>query len=476
MCNNCEEKKSQESKGIYFAHLHNHSHYSLLDGLGSIEQMVQGAVDNGYDALALTDHGTCAGLFRFQKECFKKGIKPIMGSEFYISEDHTSRDKNMPIYHITIIAKNRKGLENLFTLSSIAEIEGKYKKPRIDFGLLQKYHEGLICTSGCISSEVSMNIYQGHVDVAEQVILKYKDLFKDDYYIEIMAHEYFNNEEQKKREEDVAKVLFKLSKKHNIKAIATNDCHYAKKEDAEYHDILLAMQTHNHIKDPKRFTLDSDEFYIKSKDEIANKYKKVPELLENTKEIVDKISSKPLMEESADLLPSFELPEGFETEMDYLIALIKDGFVKLGFKGKQEYKERIRFELKAIEKCGYIKYFLILWDMIRYAHEQNIAVGPGRGCFVPESLVQTKNELKKIQLIRKGEFVLSYDGQYHEVLNKFEYEVEEEIFDIELEDGKVISCTNNHKIHVVRDGELVWVEAQDLSENDDIYEIEELEI
>ena len=381
MCESCEENKENKEKdnGIYFCHLHNHSHYSLLDGLGSIESMVQGAVDNNYNALALTDHGTCAGLYRFQKECFKKGIKPIMGSEFYISKDHTSRDKDMPIYHITIIAKNKVGLENLFKLSSIAEIEGKYRKPRIDFGLLQKHHEGLICTSGCISSEVSMNIDQGNIEEAEKIILQYRELFKDDYYIEIMAHEYFEGKGIQEREERVGKILYKLAKKHDIKAIATNDCHYAKKEDAKYHDILLAMQTHNHIKNPKRFSLNSDEFYTKTKEEMSKKYSKVPELLENTREIVDKISSEPLMEESKDLLPNFDIPEGFNTEMEYLRALIKDGFVKLGFKGKQEYKERIRFELDAIEKCGYIKYFLILWDMIRYAHEEGIFVGPGRG-------------------------------------------------------------------------------------------------
>ena len=381
MCEKCEKENDnkKEGNGIYFCHLHNHSYYSLLDGLGSIEQMVDGAVENGYDALALTDHGTCAGLYRFQKECFKKGIKPIMGSEFYISEDHLSRDKNMPIYHITIIAKNRKGLENLFALSSIAEIHGKYKKPRIDFGLLQKHHEGLICTSGCISSEVSVKIHEGKIDDAEKTILKYRELFGEDYYIEIMAHEYFDKVEQKEREESVGRVLYKLSLKHNIKAIATNDCHYAKKEDASYHDILLSMQTHNHIKNPKRFSLNSDEFYIKSKEEMSKKYKKVPCLLENTKEIVDKISSEPLMVESKDLLPDFKVPEEFGSEMAYLKALTNDGFSRLGFDGKKEYDERKTFEFNAIENCGYVKYFLILWDMIRYAHEQGISVGPGRG-------------------------------------------------------------------------------------------------
>jgi len=375
MCENCS---SDPKKHVDFVHLHNHSHYSLLDGLSSPEDLAKTAAELNYRAMALTDHGTCAGLLKFQSACEEHNIKPIMGTELYITNDHRYKEKDSKHYHILLLAKNKVGLRNLFKLSTIAETEGKYRKPRIDMELLRKHHEGLICTSGCPSSEIPMALWQSNDQKAEQLVNDYKSVFGEDFYIEIMMHKYFHEKDQEKRERDLAKKLFAISRKHGIKAIATNDIHYAKKTQARYHDVLLSMQTGDTIKNPERFTFDSDEFYIKSYDEMYMCYKSAPELLTNTLEIAEKVESG-LLSFSPDLLPHFSPPDGYPTEESYLKALVKDGMTQKGFINKPEYRERIKFEMNSIIKCGYTRYFLILWDIINYAKQNNIKIGVGRG-------------------------------------------------------------------------------------------------
>jgi len=365
-----------------FVHLHNHSYYSLLDGLASPLTLVKEAKSQGFKSLAITDHGSCAGWLAFQKACLKEDIKPILGNEIYITEDMDVKEKGSKTFHLILLAKNHIGLKNLMHLSTLSETQGKYRKPRIDFNLLSKYHEGLICTSACAVGEISMKLWEGDNSAALQVAKNYKDLFGGDFYLEIMMHKYFSDKDQENREKSLAKKIFALGKKLDIKVIATNDVHYAKKQDAYYHDILLCMQTHDHIHNPKRFSFDSDEFYLKSYNEMEAMYSSAPCLLTNTLEIAEKIEGNKLLTFADELLPHFEIPSDYKSEEDYLKALVKDGMKKKGLINKPEYRERIRFEMNTILTCKYTRYFLVLWDVINYANISNIRIGIGRGSAV----------------------------------------------------------------------------------------------
>jgi len=366
-----------------FCHLHNHTYYSLLDGLSSPKQMAREAKMKGFKSLAITDHGTCGGWLNFQRSCRKEDIKPILGCEVYISDDMKSRDKNQEIYHLTLLSKNSQGLKNLMHLSTLAETQGKYKKPRIDFNLLSQYHEGIICSSGCPAGELAHAVTDNDYSKCKSVVGKYKDLFGDDYYLEVMSHEYQGvKSEWQATEKKIAKGVFNLSRKLGIKAICTNDAHYASKKDASFHDTLLCVQTKKNIHDPKRFSFRSDEFYLKSYDEMFKIYHSAPELLLNTVEISEKIVDEDLLKFAPDLLPHFSVPEGFKDELDYLKTLIKEGMIARGFMNKPEYRERIKFEMGVIANCGYVKYFVILWDIINFAKNSDIRVGIGRGSAV----------------------------------------------------------------------------------------------
>jgi DNA polymerase-3 subunit alpha len=255
----------------------------------------------GYKSLALTDHGSCAGLYQFQKACKKKGIKPILGMETYITADHHIKEKITvgsksiipPVYHLILLAKNKIGYNNLIYLSSVAYIDGFYYKPRIDFEILKQYKEGLIVTSACCAGEISNLLLNNEDEMAENVVKKYKDVFGDDFYLEIMNHSYFKvAEAQEAKEKLLSNKIYKLSKKLGVKAICTQDTHYARKEDWEAHDVLLAIQTLDNIKNPDRMSFNSDDFYLKSHEQMLDRYKKVPELMTNTVEIANKIDAK----------------------------------------------------------------------------------------------------------------------------------------------------------------------------------------
>jgi len=364
-----------------FCHLHNHSHYSLLDGLSSCEELVDSAVDLGFKSLALTDHGTCGGLYRFDQACRDRDIKPILGMEGYICPDHTVKEKGIRPNHIILLAKNEIGYKNILYLSSFANIKGFYYRPRFDFAELEKHKEGLIVTNACVAGEIGRLLANDLVKEAEEVAGKYKDVFGDDFYIEIMSHEYEWDKEQEAKEKKLAGMLYKLAKKMGIKAICTQDTHYARKEDWFAQDVLLAVQTHSHIKDPKRMTFHSKDFYLKPYEQMNAIYGKAPELLSNTLEISEKIEDG-LIKEYEDLLPDFELPEGFKDEEEYLKVLVKDGMQEKGLLGKKEYRERVRYEMSVITRCKYTKYFLILWDIINFAKTSKIRVGIGRGSAV----------------------------------------------------------------------------------------------
>jgi DNA polymerase-3 subunit alpha len=356
--------------GENFSHLHNHTYYSLLDGLSSPTQMAQEAKRQGFKSLAITDHGTCGGWLNFQRACRKEEIKPILGCEFYLSDDMKSRDKTQDIYHLTLLAKNSEGLKNLMHLSTLAGVEGFYKKPRIDFDLLAQNSKGIICSSGCPASELSHAVVDEDWNKCKGIVGKYKDLFGDDYYLEIMSHQYgAGKEEWQLTERKIAKTTFNF----------TNDAHYASKSDAESHDTLLCVQTRANINNPKRFSFKSDEFYLKSYEEMLKIYGKSPDLLKNTVEISEKITDEELLKFVPDLLPHFSVPDGFKDELHYLKSLVKDGMISYGFSSKPEYRERVKFEMGVIANCGYVKYFLILWDIINFSKSSGIRTGIGRG-------------------------------------------------------------------------------------------------
>jgi len=373
---------NETSVNSKFVHLHTHSHYSLLDGLSTPEELAKCAKDLGFTSLALTDHGSCAGLYNFQKACEKHGIKPILGMEGYISENRTVKEKGVKNHHILLLAKNEIGYRNLIALSSKAYLDGFYYKPRIDFELLKEHHEGLIVGSACSAGLIPFLLWNDLKDQAVDVANQYKDLFGDDFYIEIMMHTYNDsNKDQEHKEKKIALMLYELAKELDIKAICTQDIHYAYKHQWLPQDVLLAIQTRDNIKNENRMSFGSKDFYMKPYEEMAELYKKVPELLSNTLEIENKIETG-IIQPSEDLLPHYDLPEGFANEEEYLKALVVDGMKQKGFMGKSEYRNRIKYEMGIIVECGFTKYFLALWDIINFARTSDLRVGIGRGSAV----------------------------------------------------------------------------------------------
>ncbi|MCK9435248.1 MAG: DNA polymerase III subunit alpha, partial [Candidatus Cloacimonetes bacterium] len=364
-----------------YASLHSHSSYSLLDGLASPEKIAQTAKAMGLPAVALTDHGTCAGLYRFFKACKKESIKPILGMEAYCVENMDSFDKNENKWHLTVWAKNRQGYQNLIALSSKGWCEGFYGKPRIDLGVLNRLKDGLMIGSGCAVGMVCGPIFRlEDVAMAERNAEKLRDIFGDDFYMEVMRH----NGPLKSLEGDKARIrkamddVYSLSVKMGIKPVIACDSHYCLKEEAEAHDVLLSIQTKNTIKNPRRFSFNSSDFYMKSPKEVVSLCGKESEMITNSIEVASKVEED-LIEVSNDLLPEFSQPGGFATQEEYLRFLIKTGLEKRGLFSKQEYLDRVEFELKVIKNCGYLKYFLILHDLVSHAKRKGIRTGPGRG-------------------------------------------------------------------------------------------------
>ena len=366
--------------------LHNHSYYSLLDGLSSPEGLAATAKKHGCSAVALTDHGTCAGLYQFQKACQAEGIKPILGMEAYFVDNIEIKSKGDKRWHLTLWAKNKVGYRNLIALSSQGYIKGFYSRPRIDWNLLRQHSEGIMTSSACAQGILCGPLIAADFtpDVGTELMNKHFDqfleLFKDDFYVEIMAHQF--KDEKKEFSEKLRKamrLLYEKAQQRGVQAIFTCDSHYCMAEDAEAHDVLLSIQTKDTIKNPKRFTYASTDFYLKTPQQVAaicgDEYH---HLLDNTLKIADKVEND-IIQPSQDLLPNFPLPPGFASEEDYLKSLLENGMRTKGLIDKPEYRARIHDEFKVIMATGYPKYFLILWDIIKYARERGIRVGPGRG-------------------------------------------------------------------------------------------------
>ena len=357
-----------------FVHLHVHSEYSLLDGMCRIKDLPKRAKELGMKAIALTDHGVMFGAVSFFKECKKEGIKPIIGCEVYVAP-RTRFDKEANIddkySHLILLAKNKKGYENLIKLVSIGFTEGYYYKPRIDLEILEKYSEGLICLSACLAGSVNKAILADDIEKAKEVALWHKRVFGEDYYLEIQ-----NN--GLPAQVIVNQKLIALSKELDIPLVATNDAHYLNQEDSYNHEILLCIQTGKRMTDPDRMRFETDEFYIKTPEEMADYFSNVSEAIENTVKIADKCNFE--FEFGVTKLPNYDVPKEFETHSSYFKKLCDDGIKeRYGENPSKEILDRAEYEYQIIEKMGYVDYYLIVWDFIHYAKSVGIAVGPGRG-------------------------------------------------------------------------------------------------
>ena len=356
--------------------LHLHTEYSLLDGAIKIKELVDFCKNNNMPACAITDHGVMYGAIDFYKRAKQNNVKPILGCEFYVhTGDITEKDpNNNPNFHLVLLAKNLQGYKNLIKLVSIAHLEGFYYKPRINHELIEKYSEGLICLSACLGGEINAYVLQGKVEKAKEVAQWYKNIFKDDYYIELQDHDL-------KEQKQANPILINIANELNIEMVITNDSHYLKPENAKAQDILLCLQTGKDYDDPNRMRFPNNEFYVKTKDQLRQTFSWMEDTLfnkciENTVKIADKCNL--ILELGKTLLPNYEVPQGHTIET-YLAKLVKDGIISRYGEITPELDERYRYELSVIERMGYSAYFLIVWDFINYSKTHNVPVGPGRG-------------------------------------------------------------------------------------------------
>ncbi|MBD3387154.1 DNA polymerase III subunit alpha [candidate division KSB1 bacterium] len=360
-----------------FIHLHNHSHYSLLDGACRINDMVKTASKFHMPALALTDHGNMFGAIEFHQKCKNKEIKPILGSEVYVAPtDHTHKvvdsETGVTAYHLVLLCKNLTGYRNLMKLVSIGYLDGFYYKPRIDKALLSKYHDGLIALSACLKGEVATRFLKQGGNQAREALRDYKEIFGDDFYLEIQNHSI-------EEEDNVRPQLLQLGEDEHVKVVATNDIHYLKKEHHAAHDVLLCLQTGKDYDDPNRMRYTTHELYFKSKMEMLELFSDTPEVLTNTLEVADKCD----LELSFDdyLLPNYDIPEDDDSKdlHEFLSKICHKGLKERYKEPTPEIEERLDHELAIIKEMGYSGYFLITQDFINYARQKNIPVGPGRG-------------------------------------------------------------------------------------------------
>lgn len=368
-----------------FVHLHCHTQYSLLDGAADIGAMMNKAKTDGQKGVALTDHGNMFGAFKFTYEAQKRDLKPIIGCEFYLVPDRHKKafsranGEQDERCHQLLLAKNQKGYENLSKLCSLGYLDGLYGKfPRIDKELLLQYHEGLIATSCCIGAEIPQAILHGRLEEAEQKLKWWLDLFGEDYYIELQRHRGLENiDGLGVSQEDVNQKLLEFANKYQIKVIATNDSHYVDEGDSAPHDILLCINTNSLLQDEKRFKFPSSDFYFKTQGEMGRLFSDIPGALDNTLEVFDKVDTLKLARDI--LLPAFPVPEGFQSQDDYLRHLAFEGARRRYSYISPEIEDRLNFELEVIRQSGYPGYFLIVQDFTNTARKMGVSVGPGRG-------------------------------------------------------------------------------------------------
>jgi len=356
-----------------FVHLHVHTEYSLLDGACRISGMMDRVKELGQTAIAITDHGVMYGCIDFYKAAKAAGIKPIIGCEVYVTRrtiaDRIHGVDNDP-YHLVLLCKDRKGYENLCLLVSEAFMYGFYGKPRVDLDMLRKYHEGLIATSACLAGSIPQRLLEEDYDAAKENALVLAEIFgEDNFYLELQDH---GIPEQRA----VNQGICRIARETGLPLIISNDAHYLRREDATMQDVLLCIQTGKTVDDPNRMKFQGEEFYLKSEDELRELFPGQEEAFQNTCRIADRCNLEFVFNEYH--LPSFPVPEGYTNE-SYFRKLCMDGFRERYPEAPAEYMERLEYEIGVISRMGYVNYYLIVWDFIRYAKEQGIPVGPGRG-------------------------------------------------------------------------------------------------
>lgn len=355
-----------------FAHLHVHTEYSLLDGSSRIPLLMDRVKELGMDSIAITDHGSMFGAVNFYKEAKKRGINPILGCEVYVVDgDRREKlnNKESSFYHLILLAENNEGYRNLIKIVSEGYVTGFYYKPRVDYEVLRKYSKGVICTSACLGGEVQRYILNRDYEGAKKKALLYQDIFGEgNYFLELQDH---NIEEQKM----VNQNLLKISKETGIPTVCTNDLHYINREDSTVHDVLLCIQTGTTVNEERRMKFPSDEFYLKSPEEMSSLFP--AKSLENTVEIAKRCNVE--LDFDTLHLPEFKLPDSWNDRNEYFRHICEEGLNKRYENITEEIRERFEFEIKTIENMGYVDYFLIVWDFIKYAKDNGIMVGPGRG-------------------------------------------------------------------------------------------------
>ncbi len=396
-----------------FVHLHNHSEYSSFDGLNKMSFFTSHAKKMGFKALALTDHGNMGGAIKFIQACGKEEktkikdengkeievilnpIKPIVGAEFYLSKNrHVNftekkegskiikgqTDKRKGNRHLVLIAKNWKGWQNLCTLSQLSWTEGHYIDPRIDLEILAKYSEGIICNSACLSSVVNANLLHDRYKEAKKAAGIFKDIFRDDFHLEVMYHGI--NAEAK-----IIPDIIKLSKDINAPVIATNDCHYCRKDQGLSQELLMCMSTSRCLHDPKRIHFPHHEFYMKSAEEMGKIFGSYPEFITNTVMVADKVDAQDILEnmKAGMRLPAYNIPDNFESPYEYMKHLALEGMKKLGWDKSDAHMKRLNLEMEDVKvawennKYDFATYFLIVRDYIQEANNRKILTGCGRG-------------------------------------------------------------------------------------------------
>ena len=357
-----------------FTHLHVHTEYSLLDGSNKINEYVSRVKELGMKSAAITDHGVMFGCIDFYKAAKAAGIKPILGCEVYVAPgsrfDKEKGKEEDRYYHLVLLAETQEGYQNLIKIVSYGFVDGFYYKPRVDMELLEQYHEGIIALSACLAGEVARNLAKGFHEEGKEAALRYEKIFgKGNFFLELQDH---GIPEQRQ----VNHELIRMSRETGIELVATNDVHYTYSSDAEAHDILLCVQTGKSLKDENRMRYEGGQYYVKSEEEMRRLFPYAPEAIENTGKIAERCNVE--IEFGVTKLPKFDVPDGY-TAWEYLNKLCFEGLDKRYTDNKEELKKRLNYELGVIKDMGYVDYFLIVWDFIRYAREHGIMVGPGRG-------------------------------------------------------------------------------------------------
>lgn len=412
-----------------------------------MDRLIEKAVACKLPALAMTDHGNIFGAIKFYNLCMKNGIKPIIGCEVYVTSgsrfDRDYKPNGDSNHHLVLLVKDQQGYANLIKLVSLAHLEGFYYKPRVDKELLSEYSEGLIASSACLKGEIPSAIISGNVSKATKLADDYLNIFgKGNFYLEVMEN---GLDEQR----TVNTRLVRISKDLDIPLVATNDIHYLEKEESFAHEALLAIQTQTTLNDPNRFKFNSDSFYFRTPAEMKEIFKDIPESIRNTIEITQKCNLT--MDFSQIHLPHFPLPKEINDD-DYLRSICRENLKSRYPKTGKIVIERLEYELDTIKKTGFSSYFLIIWDLVKFAKENHIPVGPGRGCFLPDTKVlMADGRQVDIQNIKAGDYVVSHNGSASKVKNLFVYDIKEDVLTIKAKMPVFdLKLTADHKVLAIR--------------------------